>query len=198
VWGRLFNAFIERQKQLEINTMKLIDDTFKDLRSSEGAFDLLNNFKNIDTLPEISTRLQQKYTDVLKSYRKELVVYRELFQQGKSSYEDGRVALVISRGKPPVAGIISWAKSLMARMKGPIVKFNKNEEKFEKELFEEIKKEYLELVKEIDVYQQGKYAGWSANIMERAMQFLKEKILVKVGENRYEVNFREEFRVLIQ
>lgn len=30
------------------------------------------------------------------------------------------------------------------------------------------------------------------------MQFLKEKILVKVGENRYEVNFREEFRVLIQ
>jgi dynein heavy chain, axonemal len=126
VWGRLFNAFIERQKQLEINTMKLIDDTFKDLRSSEGAFDLLNNFKNIDTLPEISTRLQQKYTDVLKSYRKELVVYRELFQSGKASYEDGRVGLVISRGKPPVAGIISWAKSLMARMKGPIVKFNKN------------------------------------------------------------------------
>lgn len=67
--------------------MKLIDDTFKDLRSSEGAFDLLNNFKNIDTLPEISTRLQQKYTDVLKSYRKELVVYRELFSQGKASYE---------------------------------------------------------------------------------------------------------------
>lgn len=66
--------------------MKLIDDTFKDLRSSEGAFDLLNNFKNIDTLPEISTRLQQKYTDVLKSYRKELVVYRELFQSGKASY----------------------------------------------------------------------------------------------------------------
>lgn len=106
--------------------MKLIDDTFKDLRSSEGAFDLLNNFKNIDTLPEISTRLQQKYTDVLKSYRKELVVYRELFQQGKASYEDGRVSLVISRGKPPVAGIISWAKSLMGRMKGPIVKFNRN------------------------------------------------------------------------
>jgi len=107
--------------------MKLIDDTFKDLRSSEGAFDLLNNFKNIDTLPEISKRLQQKYTDVLKSYRKELVVYRELFSQGQASYEEGRVGLVISRGKPPVAGIISWAKSLMARMKGPIVKFNKNE-----------------------------------------------------------------------
>ena len=70
VWLRLYQSFIERQKQQEISTMKLIDETFKDLRSSEGAFDLLNNFKNIDTLPEISKRLQQKYTDVLKSYKK--------------------------------------------------------------------------------------------------------------------------------
>ena len=45
-------------------------------------------------------------------------------------------------------------------------------------------------MKEIDQYQQSKYSAWSANIMERAMQFLKEKILVKVGENHYEVNFR--------
>lgn len=74
--------------------------------------------------------MQQKYTEVLKSYKKELAVYREQFQQGKSNYEEGRVGLVISRGKPPVAGIISWAKSLMTRMKGPIVKFNKNEDKF--------------------------------------------------------------------
>ncbi len=51
LWGRLYNAFKDRQKQQEISTMKLIDETFKDLRSSEGAFDLLNNFKNIDTLP---------------------------------------------------------------------------------------------------------------------------------------------------
>jgi|JI61114C2RNA_FD_contig_31_2508192_length_858_multi_2_in_0_out_0_2 hypothetical protein len=86
----------------------------------------------------------------------------------------------------------------MARMKGPIVKFNKNEDKFDKELFEETKKEYLELIKEIDQYQQSKYTAWSSGIMERAMLFLKEKILVKAGENRYDVNFKEEFRVLIQ
>ena len=53
-------------------------------------------------------------------------------------------------------------------------------------------------MEEVDLYQQSKYAAWSANIMERAMQFLKEKILVKVGENRCEINFRDEFRVLIQ
>ena len=38
-----------------------------------------------------------------------------------------------------------------------------------------------ELIKEIDLYQQSKYAAWSSGIMERAMLFLKEKILVKAG-----------------
>lgn len=51
IWSKLFHVFTDKQKTLEIGTMKLIDDTFKDLRSSEGAFDLLNNFKSIDTLP---------------------------------------------------------------------------------------------------------------------------------------------------
>jgi hypothetical protein len=34
--------------------------------------------------------------------------------------------------------------------------------------------------------------------MERAMHFLKEKILIKTDENTYEVNFKDDFKVLIQ
>ena len=112
--------------------MKLIDDTFKDLRSSEGAFDLLNNFKSIETLDEISKKLQKKYSEVLKSYKKELDVYKELYDKGKADYEEGNSDLVISRGKPPTAGIISWIIALIQRMKNPIVKFHKNEDKFQK------------------------------------------------------------------
>jgi len=46
--------------------------TFKDLRSSEGAFDLLQKFKNVTTLDEISDKLQKKYNDVLKRYSTEV------------------------------------------------------------------------------------------------------------------------------
>lgn len=49
-WNQLYNTFKQTQQLIENKTIKLIDDTFKDLRSSEGAFDLLNNFKNIVTL----------------------------------------------------------------------------------------------------------------------------------------------------
>jgi len=34
--------------------------------------------------------------------------------------------------------------------------------------------------------------------MDRAMDFLKEKILIKTDENTFEVNFKEDFKVLIQ
>ena len=111
---------------IENKTIKLIDDTFKDLRSSEGAFDLLNNFKNIVTLDEISKKLQKKYTDVLNNYKKELDNNRALFENGKAAYEQGQANLIISRGKPPIAGIISWASSIMQRIKAPILKFHKN------------------------------------------------------------------------
>jgi dynein heavy chain len=111
---------------IENNTIKLIDDTFKDLRSSEGAFDLLNNFKNIATLDEIAKKLQKKYTDVLNNYKKELDNNRALFEKGKKAYEEGNPSLIISRGKPPIAGIISWASSIMQRIKSPILKFHKN------------------------------------------------------------------------
>jgi len=59
-----------------------------------------------------------------------LDTYEQLFIKGKISYEDGNDSGVISRGKPPIAGIISWSKSLIQRMKSPIVKFHKNEDKF--------------------------------------------------------------------
>lgn len=70
MWNQLINNFRQNQINIENNTIRLIDDTFKNLRSSEGAFDLLNNFKNIATLEEIAKKLQKKYTDVLNNYTK--------------------------------------------------------------------------------------------------------------------------------
>ena len=50
-------GFIEHKKKIQEDTSKLIEDTFKDLRNAEGAFDLLQKFKNVTTLDEISEKL---------------------------------------------------------------------------------------------------------------------------------------------
>ena len=43
----IYSDFSKRVNRIEDKTTDLIDKAFNNLRSSEGAFDLLQNFKNI-------------------------------------------------------------------------------------------------------------------------------------------------------
>jgi hypothetical protein len=59
----------------------LISSTFKEkLTSSDGAFELLSKFKNIETRPKIWEELSNKYKNVLEQYLKELKTMNELFE----------------------------------------------------------------------------------------------------------------------
>lgn len=197
-WGQLYRKFQSQKLEIEQKTISLIDETFKTLRSSEGAFDLLQNFKNISTLDNISEKLQKKYSDVLSRYKIELETNQNLFENGKKIAEKRQEHLIISKNKPPVAGSISWAKSIFNRIKRPILKFLTKEETLDKQFFQDIKNEYKNLAKTIDQYQKDKFKDWNDRITERAMVFLKEKILEKVDDCHYRVNFSDEFKVLIK
>jgi len=219
-WHTIYNQFKSEVKDKENKTIKLIHEAFKDLRSSEGAFDLLQNFKNIETLQEISNEMKKKYSDVLRRYQKELRKNRAIFEEGKNGN-------VTSLNKPPTAGTMSWARSIFNRIQQPILKFmtkereeekDKDKEKgFDPELFANVKNEYKKLAQEIDEYQDSRYKEWKKDIIERAMNFLNQKILIrykdkskgtyylkqgdKVKERffyRYKVNFDDEFRILIK
>ena len=65
-------------------------------------------------------------------------------------FEKGQFNLIVSKNMPPVAGSISWARSIFYRIKRSIIKFLTKEENLEKDLFNEIKKNYKELAKMID------------------------------------------------
>lgn len=86
----------------------------------------------------------------------------------------------------------------MQRIKGPIIKFHKNEEIFDQVQYASIKQEYLTLIKEIDAYREGKFNEWVSKIIDKAMGFLKMKILEKDENGFYRVNFKEDFKVLIK
>lgn len=60
----------------------------------------------------------------------------------------------------------------------------------------QVKEEYKSFVKELDIYEKQKYNEWSNKIEEKALEFLKKKILKKENEN-YEVNFSNQFKLLI-
>lgn len=76
------------------------------------------------------------------------------------------------------------------------MKFQKKEDELDPDSYLGVKNDYKNLAKSIDEYQKTNFKDWNERIRERAMGFLKQKILVK--NEKYEVNFSQEFKVLIK
>ena len=51
---------------------KFIDESFKSLRSAEGAFDMLIKFRHIRSRDAINQQMMQKFNDILAQYMKEV------------------------------------------------------------------------------------------------------------------------------
>lgn len=69
-WDNSFKTFEAQISEIETSTIKLIDETFeRKLNSSLHAFELLENFKHIETRVKIQACLEQKFTNVLKRYK---------------------------------------------------------------------------------------------------------------------------------
>ena len=78
------------------------------------------------------------------------------------------------------------------------MKFITKESTLDPELFSSIKKDYKNLAKVIDSYQKEKFTEWSKQIIDKAMDFLKVNILTRKSNNVYEVNFSDDFKILIK
>lgn len=57
---------------IENEAKAFIDKSFQNLRSAEGAFELLLNFKDIQSRKVIRDLLMQKFSDILLQYCKEV------------------------------------------------------------------------------------------------------------------------------
>ena len=80
-WDASFKTFINAVDGIEDETIQLISRTFgKNLNSAAGAFDLLDNFNDVETRPKIRQEFEGKYADVLKQYEDELLSMAKLFE----------------------------------------------------------------------------------------------------------------------
>jgi len=163
-WGTVFKKFVSQSKEIEGQTIKLIQSTFSDLRSSESAFELLYQFRNLDTLQVISEHLQKRYSDVLKSYEGELNRAKALFYKGKDKN-------VVSKNKPPIAGSIAWKRAIFYRIKNPILRFQTRPDVWDPEEIKNIREEYKTFAKQLDVYEKSRFEEWEKKINDKAMNF---------------------------
>jgi dynein heavy chain len=192
----LFKNFIHSSEVIQKEATFLIEATFKNLRSSESGFEFLQKFE-VDSLETISQNIKARFSDVLSNYDKELKQNEEIFLTNKDKN-------ITTKNKPPVAGAIAWKKSILKRIKAPMVLFmGKNtgpgsQNSFTKsEEFQETVTNYKKFFDELDGYQETIFLKWKKSIHESTNDLLNKTILKKGTKQEFEVNLPNDFRVLL-
>ncbi|KAI8847268.1 dynein heavy chain and region D6 of dynein motor-domain-containing protein [Chytridium lagenaria] len=84
-WEALMSRFREQIVQIEDMAKQFIDASFKKLRSAEGAFDLLQNIKNIKSRESINAQLMGKWYEILDQYAREVDIIEDIFRGNKGN-----------------------------------------------------------------------------------------------------------------
>lgn len=172
-WETVMTKFKESVKQIESMAKQFIDKSFNNLRSAEGAFDLLQNFENVKSREAINEQMMDKYKDVLQRYRIELNKTKDLFvtMQASPPY---------SKNQPPRAGSIHWCRLLFHKIKKPVVKFQTLPDLLQSDRGVEVKNEYLSVGRQIRDYEVYAFKQWCDTVEPIALMHLKSFILKEV------------------
>ncbi|NXI18875.1 DYH10 protein, partial [Irena cyanogastra] len=81
------------------------------------------------------------------------------------------------KNHPPVAGAISWSRSLSHRIKHTITRFQEEEELLASERGQEVKQIYLQVTKKMDEYEDQKYRQWRERTEHVLPLLLKDTLL---------------------
>ncbi|KAJ3018931.1 Dynein heavy chain 10, axonemal [Thoreauomyces humboldtii] len=178
-WESLMTRFREQILQIEDMAKQFIDASFKKLRSAEGAFDLLQNIKNIKSRESINNQLMGKWYEILDQYAREVDIIDEIFRNNKDNPP-------YTKNQPRVAGAIAWSRSLFYRIKKTIVRFQSLQEMLTSDQGRTVTKKYLTVAKAMREYDEQLYAQWCLSVEANSLQYLKSHILYKeVGPGAY-------------
>ncbi|KAI9144584.1 dynein heavy chain and region D6 of dynein motor-domain-containing protein [Paraphysoderma sedebokerense] len=171
-WDGVMNKFREQIVQIEDMAKQFIDTSFKKLRSAEGAFDLLQNIKNIKSRDSINSQMMSKFSDILLQYSKEVDNIDDMFKKHRDNPP-------VYKSQPRVAGSISWSRSLFHRIKKTIIRFQSLQEMLQSEQGRTVTKKYLTTAKAMRQFEEDLYQGWVQQIESNSLQYLKSFVLAK-------------------
>ena len=187
-WEGIMKKFRQSVMEIEKMTELFIKESFRKLRSAEGAFELVKNFQKIGAAggssaapagqavagSSIKQQISDRYKDILEQYMNELASIKNLFE----TYKD-RPNLY--KNFPPIAGSIAWARDLYQRAKRPILRFKKHGGLLEDQYGEEVKGAYLEFAKAVDSYISDLYNEWEGTVTGVVMEKLRMPVLCSIA-----------------
>jgi dynein heavy chain len=191
-WDALMNQFNASILEIEENVKHFINSSFKKLRSAEGAFEMLRNFKNIKSREAINKQMSDKFGAVMMQYLREVDLVRRVFELNMAQPP-------CTRNQPPVAGAIRWSRSLFRKVKKPMLSFQSYEEMMASEEGEHATKTYVALGKSMRDFENNLYKGWLETVDKSVLENLKQNILKEDPKTKkIEVNFHRNLVLLIR
>lgn len=149
-WDAIMVHFYKEVKILEEEALGFIDQSFKMIRSSEDALDMLLKFKLFETRKIIMKKLMSKFDVILDQYVKEILLVDDNFTRNKRQP-------VLYKNMPARGSAIYWARLLYYKLKRPILKFQKVPEIMNSSMKDDTFNQYLKLAKELKAYEQSMY-----------------------------------------
>ncbi|XP_056647538.1 dynein axonemal heavy chain 10 [Diorhabda sublineata] len=165
-WEAIMGLFYKEVRQLELEGVSFIDQSFKMIRSSESALDMLLKFKYIETREVIMNKLMSKFDVILDQYIKEILMVDDNFTRYKRHP-------ILYKNMPARGSAIYWARLLYYKLKRPILKFQKVPEIVNSSMKASTFNHYLKFAKELKYFEQTKFDDWVRKFsatMEKALQ----------------------------
>ncbi|KAK6624941.1 hypothetical protein RUM44_011805 [Polyplax serrata] len=169
-WDAIVESFYKEVKQLEKEAKIFIDESFKILRSSEEALEMLLKFKHIKTRSSIQEQLMTKFDVVMQQFSKEISTVEYMFNRGKKKPP-------VLRYLPPESGAIFWERQLFIRLKKPILLYQKIKELENSELKERAFDEYIKLARQMKAFEDSRFDLWCCNALPICGMALKRSVL---------------------
>uniref|UniRef100_A0A8C1QBG0 Dynein heavy chain 10, axonemal-like n=1 Tax=Cyprinus carpio TaxID=7962 RepID=A0A8C1QBG0_CYPCA len=173
-WKMVMQEFRTEVQAIEREAIHFINYSFKTLRSSSAAFDLLLKFKHIRSRDAINNQLMKKFNDILAQYCKEMDLLNDLFMKLKDNPP-------LNKNNPPVAGAIIWERFLLDRMRYPIRRFKEAREMMDSEEGKAVVSKFLEVAMRMRDYEVELFNQWKAETNQTLSLLMKRNVLIMVN-----------------
>ncbi|KAH7817501.1 dynein haevy chain 5, inner dynein arm 1 alpha [Monocercomonoides exilis] len=160
-WLKVMQTFNEEAEETERETALLIESSFRNLRSVDGAFDFIRRFSGEECTAAIQQVFDEQLTRILDKCDEQVKATRAIFEAKKNNPPR-------PHSVPPAAGAIAWANFLLASVKKPVVRFKIIE-------FGELwkgKDSYVQLCRALKQYGRERFEAWQKQITTNIMAYL--------------------------
>lgn len=186
-----FLEFRNKTKELERRLASIITQSFDDIDTLMNKFKLLESFDSLLKRPIIQDEIEKKHIILLEAYKADLKVVQSIFLENKALIDKFDETAPIFNNLPPIAGCLTWIKSLENRINDPYSKLLVlDNELVEKEEFKDIEKLYNLISKMLKDYKESKLLAWEKEIQESSEEKLQQSLFSRdQTDNTLRVNF---------